>query len=84
MTTPIETMMEIIAQANDSREGTIWEQGDLWQETLDLISEKSVSDFSEIDTLLVTGTFDDMLRAMKITDTGFASYEQMMGVFLER
>lgn len=84
MVTGIETMCDIISEAGASDDAIVWEQDDLWQEAIELISSKKASDFTMIDHSLVRGTFLDMLNTMGIKDTGFTSYQEMKAVFLDR
>jgi hypothetical protein len=77
-------MMTIIAQANDSRDGDIWEQDEFWEDTLQLMAKKDWTDFSRAETSLVEGTFKGMLQSFRIEDTGFDSYQQIRNIFDER
>ena len=81
MKTSIEKMMTIIAQANDSADGDIWEQDEFWEDTLQLMAKKDWTDFSRAEVSLVEGTFKDILRSFKLEDTGFDSYQQMRDLF---
>ncbi len=84
MKTSIQKMMTIIAQANDSRDGDIWEQDEFWEDTLQLMAKKDWTDFSRAETSLVEGTFLEILQSFSLEDTGFDSYQEMRETFNEQ